>query len=264
MFNKYIEQREGRGGGPQSTGGYLGGSEPPDLVVRWSAIVAALIFAGAMVLAYQAIRAESLTKEIVIRSAFNQIELRLQQLASARESYVACMTDDTCGVKIAFFEEAVRQMKVVEPVGFVFEPQSSSLKGTLKYAGDDLKTNAREIVIQLPKDITSAVRAVCPSETPLLAGVDGEGKLICRAIEKRQCEPGEYVTAIDPKTLAVTCAPVGKEIACPDGNFISAFEWQGEDRVVFTCRPRLNPFVAWKFQPALKTGPALSDVGGSQ
>lgn len=257
MFNKYIESREGR----NRVAGHTKSRGPTDPLVRLAAVVSAVLFALAMVLCYQAIRAEELPTKILVRSSFNQIELRLQQMASVRESYVVCMADEKCGVKIAVFEDAIRQSKIVEPDGFTFDPLTSKLKGSLRYAGQEMEIQPREITIQLPKDVMSESQATCPSNEPLLAGFDGDGKAVCKPISKTLCEEGEYVKSVDPQTLDVSCAPIGKSIACADGEFLAGFEWQGEDRVTSTCEPRLNPFVAWKFAPTLKSGPALVDGG---
>lgn len=259
MLNKYIEAREAR----NRITGVTRSSGPADPFVRGAAVLAAVLFAVAMVLCYQAIRAEELPKKILVRSSFNQIELRLQQLAAARESYVVCMADKTCGVKIAVFEDAIRQSKIVEPEGFTFDASTSRLRGSLRYSGQDIEIRPREIVVQLPKGVMSESHATCPPGQPLLAGFDGEGQAICRPIAKTLCEEGEYVKSVDPQTLDVSCAPIGRSIACADGEFLAGFEWQGEDRVVSTCKPRLNPFIAWKFSPTLKSGPALRD-GGAQ
>lgn len=259
MLNRYIESREG---GNRITAATRSGG-PINPFTRAASVLAAILFAVAMVLCYQAIRAEELPTKILVRSSYNQVELRLQQLASVRESYVVCMADEKCGVKLAVFEDAVRQSKIVEPEAFSFDTSNFQLKGKLRYSGDDIEMQARDIVIQLPKDVMSETQASCPPQEPLLGGFDGERQPICRPIAKTLCEEGEYVTSIDPQTLDVSCAPIGKLVGCADGELLSAFEWQGEDRIVSTCKPRLNPFVAWKFAPALKSGPALND-GGAQ
>jgi hypothetical protein len=90
----------------------------------------------------------------------------------------------------------------------------------------------------------------CPGERPVLIGFDANGKSVCRALSAA-CEAGRYVASIDPLTLEVRCADAGGAVSCPAGSYITEFMWLGEERVSFSCHPRLDPFVAWKFTPVL-------------
>lgn len=90
----------------------------------------------------------------------------------------------------------------------------------------------------------------CPGERPVLIGFDANGKPVCRALSAA-CEAGQYVAAIDPLTLELRCADAGGAVACPAGSYITEFMWLGEERISFSCHPRLDPFVAWKFMPVL-------------
>lgn len=224
-----------------------------------ASILSGLLFSLAMILMYQAFHANELPKRIAVRSSYNQIVLRLQQVATARSGYVECKANQACGIKIDIFENAVRQFKVVEPVAFRFDPSTTQIKGSLHYTGEDLRIPPREIAIQLPFDVLSAARSLCPITEPLLIGLDGAGRAICRPIGKMMCAEGEYVTGLDPVSLSVSCAPVGAAIQCAEGEVITSFEWRGGDRIATSCTPRLNPFIAWKFSPMLKIGSAITD-----
>lgn len=252
MSSKYVQEREDRTA--QTTRFASGATPGSTLLLRVAAVLSAVLFSIAMILFYQADHAADLTKLAKIRSSFSLVQLRLQHLATVRENYLACLENAACGVKIAAFEEVVRQYPGVEPVLFLFDQNTFQLKGALKYSGTDVEVEEEKIVIQLPKDILSASRATCPATEPLLAGFTPEGKAVCRKFDATVCESGDYVSAIDPATLKAVCSPVGREIVCAPNEVISSFEWQGEDRVVHACRPRLDPFVAWNFKPDLQRG----------
>ena len=93
----------------------------------------------------------------------------------------------------------------------------------------------------------------CADEQPLLIGFDEKGKPRCRALTSPPCAPGQYVAAIDPVTLATRCADAGGAMACPAGAYITEFMWLGENHISFSCIPRLDPFLAWKFEPVLSS-----------
>ena len=258
MSSKYIREREDRAAiGAQRASSQNSGSS---VLLKIVSLVSAFLFSAAIVLFYQANKAKDLPTLAKVRSSFSLVQLRLQHLASTRENYLVCLANEvSCGVKLAVFEEAVRQYPGVEPVQFLFDQATFQVKGSLKYSGTDVELEPQKISIQLPKDILSATRSSCPADSPLLAGFSGDGKAICRKFEATVCESGDYVSAIDPTTLKAVCSPAGKEIKCAQNEVLSSFEWQGEDRVVYTCRPRLDPFIAWNFKPNLQKGELLSE-----
>ncbi len=91
----------------------------------------------------------------------------------------------------------------------------------------------------------------CPDSKPALIGFDEKGHAKCRAASTQSCPPGQYISMIDPVTLDVHCSEAGADLSCPATSYITEFMWLGENRVSFSCIARLNPFLAWKFEPAL-------------
>lgn len=111
-------------------------------------------------------------------------------------------------------------------------------------------TAARALAIP---DVSSKMEAshACPDKTPVLIGFDEKGRARCRALASQTCDVGQYIASIDPQTLEVHCASAGAEVSCATNSYITEFMWLGENRVSFSCNPRLDPFLAWKFEPVL-------------
>jgi hypothetical protein len=91
----------------------------------------------------------------------------------------------------------------------------------------------------------------CPDSKPVLIGFDEKGHAKCRAVSNQSCAPGQYISTIDPASLEIHCSEAGADMQCPLDSYITEFMWLGESRVSFSCNPRLNPFMAWKFEPTL-------------
>lgn len=109
---------------------------------------------------------------------------------------------------------------------------------------------ARSLLVKTPKEAASKTDG-CPDDRPVLTGVDASGKSICRALGIQSCADGQYIAAIDPFTLQIRCADAGGELACPPNTYVAEFMWLGEGRTSFSCGQRLDPFIAWKFEPSL-------------
>jgi hypothetical protein len=265
VFNKYVEQREARGQAEaQAFNGDGGGGGFSGTLLRIAAVLSALMIAAAVILLYQTTRAENLSKQIRVRSSFSLATLRLNQMALTRESYITCLGEGAkCGVKIAAFEEEVRQYPGVEPEAFSYDEATLTVRGSLKSTAPDVQIEKQKIAIQLPKDLLSATKSSCTADEPVLTGFDQTGRALCRKLVSTECDAGEYVSSIDPLTLQVKCLPAGREVSCNSGEYIANFEWQGADRVSYSCKPRLDPFTAWNFKPSLQRGEALNDSAAS-
>ena len=130
MSSKYIREREELA--KTSAQPYRDEDPESSAVLKVAAALSAILFSIAMVLYYQASQAENLAQLAKIKSSFSLAQLRLQQLATVRENYVVCMSNEaSCGVKLAVFEEAVRQYPGVEPVMLSFDQPTFQLRGFL-------------------------------------------------------------------------------------------------------------------------------------
>ena len=90
----------------------------------------------------------------------------------------------------------------------------------------------------------------CPSAKPVLIGFDANGGSLCRRLPEA-CGEGQYIASIDPETFELRCADAGALVECPAGTYVTEFMWLGEGHISFSCHPRLDPFIAWKFTPIL-------------
>ncbi len=112
----------------------------------------------------------------------------------------------------------------------------------------EIKQAAASRSLSAPPDVATSSES-CPGDRPVLTGFGASGEPLCRAISGA-CADGQYIASIDPTTLEPVCASAGGVADCR-GSYITEFMWLGEGHMSFTCHPRLDPFVAWKFTPVL-------------
>ncbi len=94
-------------------------------------------------------------------------------------------------------------------------------------------------------------RRECPADQPSLIGFDNTGAPLCKSLSNQSCAQGQYITSIDPISFKLSCADAGSEVRCDPSEFLTGFEWQGEKAIRKSCHKRLDPFVAWNFEPSL-------------
>lgn len=112
-------------------------------------------------------------------------------------------------------------------------------------------TRAREPRVSGPASETDLSMLSCSDPKPVLIGFDEKGHAKCRAVSSQSCPTGQYISFIDPTTLDIHCSEAGADLTCPADSYLTEFMWLGENRVSFSCRPRVDPFLAWKFEPTL-------------
>lgn len=129
---------------------------------------------------------------------------------------------------------------------YVHAVQTRHWIATLK---NEASARAKEVTLDVP--VAGLQAASCPPDQPVLIGFDANGKARCRAVNKQSCPTGQYISSIDPTTLEIKCSDAGGPLACSRDTYVTEFLWLGENRVAYSCLPRLNPFEAWKFEPML-------------
>jgi hypothetical protein len=66
--------------------------------------------------------------------------------------------------------------------------------------------------------------SIIDPKKPVFSGFDAQGKVRCQGFDV--CPVGQYVTAVNPRTLHVTCAPpTNAMIDCPAGQKIATTDW---------------------------------------
>lgn len=107
-------------------------------------------------------------------------------------------------------------------------------------------------LIDSPATEVAKTLASCPDEMPILVGYSDTGLPLCRRLVTKACPTGFYLSSIDPVTLKTECRPAGAVAECAANQFISKFVWKGAERIEISCSPRVDPFIAFKFEPRLE------------
>lgn len=127
-----------------------------------------------------------------------------------------------------------------------FDAATRVFTGTLRYHGEKVSIAPVQIRVDVPEEILQTQSYDCGAlnaATPIFAGYDSAGKPICRGFGS--CGDGQFVSGVNPTTLAPICTALPTSASCSVSQFISGLKWDGGSSIQVTCTPRKDPFVLW-------------------
>lgn len=126
--------------------------------------------------------------------------------------------------------------------------QTRRFNAVLHYMGKETSLADTPIDFIVPGQLLTGEIALCPADTPLFQGFDGNGDSICKAFPLLKCGKGQFVSAIDPATFEVTCLTYGSAASCSGDSFLSSLGYSNGN-YVGGCVTRINPFIYYDYNP---------------
>jgi hypothetical protein len=228
----------------------------------------------------QSLSTDKMLKGARIRAAMMAAEQRLKLLSVTPSSFVCSSTTSPSGpvnectlvsFPAAELNHYLPQVRCPNSAPCGVEIRNLALNNghmtaRIEYTGSDLSFQGTNVDIEVPKDILQSSQSDCfsidPSK-PVFAGFRSDGSPDCRALSGNCTGPGEYVSAVDSKTLKVTCSTFQNNVGCRPDQFMTSLRWTGS-AFTATCANRPDPFTKFAFTPAPASAPvtAVSEAPG--
>lgn len=239
-----------------------------------SVVIALVVAATSVTLLQQAKLTEDVTYLPRVKSTQSVIEGNIRVLAQQTLSYLCTANDmSTCTVIEAPFEDLIVKANQAcanpEACRFIldnprFDVASQSFRATLRNDSTVVSLADREIVIDVPPEVFYRAQMLCPDEAPFFLGFNSLGQPQCRPLGwsgPTSCPAGQFVRAIDGRTLSVSCGSLQNTVTCPAGQVLRGLRWANEGGFEsLGCAPKISPYQFWSFTPDVDTsGVAIID-----
>ncbi len=195
-----------------------------------------------------------------IRSAMSGVEAKVRMAATKPQTY-NCTTDSTttvganCTLTIVNtdFQENFTGAKCsgsgacgIAVEAFTFVPATATtpakVQTKISYQGQELSIKPIDVDIEVPLDLMQKSSVNCITLTagaqPIFMGYRPDGSVICQALPGG-CGAGEFVAAIDPTTLKLTCGKFPNSGSCGANEFMTRFDPMSATP---TCTTRADAF----------------------
>lgn len=195
-----------------------------------------------------------------IRSAMSGVEAKIRMAATKPQTY-NCTTEasTTAGAVCTLtilntdFQENFNGAKCsnsgscgISVTAFNFVPatatQSGRIQTKISYDGQELSIKPIDVDIEVPLDLLQKNVVNCISLTsgtqPIFGGFRPDGSVICLALPGG-CGVGEFISAIDPTTLKLTCGKFPNSGSCSTNEYMTQFDPMSSAP---TCTSRADAF----------------------
>jgi hypothetical protein len=239
-----------------------------------SVVIALVVAATSVTLLQQAQLTEDVTYLPRLKSTQSVIEGNIRVLAQQTLSY-SCTANDmsTCTLNTEPFQDLIAKANQAcanpDACRFVldnprFDSASQSFRATLRNDSSVVSLANREIVIDVPPEVFYRAQMLCPNEAPFFLGFSALGQPQCRPLGwsgPTSCPAGQFVRAIDGRTLSVSCGSLQNTVTCPAGQVLRGLRWANEGGFEsLGCAPKISPYQFWSFTPNVDTsGLAIID-----
>ena len=232
-------------------------------------VAASLLLLGLRVAYDMSLNSTRMSRMNRVKTAMNGTAAKLRALAHSPESYSTCESTSSgqCLINSATINSLqtivngarctklqpgqVCGINISNPRLEFEDPANPSampdhFAADVIYTGEESPIAPIPIKFLVPKEVLQESDYNCPSSRPIFGGFNSDYTIICNPLPT-DCLPDEFVTAVAPGDLKLTCKKIPNFLGCGD-QLIKTFEWKNGTFSV-TCMPRKNPYEYFGFAP---------------